>query len=103
MSSLQYWRCPKGHILGYVKRNGSGIRQLHLCRRAYETPSPDPSPASGEGRMREGEMDVMAVVEGYVMDVECSICGRKRTWVPGAESLERILARVGPDMQVETG
>jgi hypothetical protein len=35
----------------------------------------------GEGN-ETAEVDVMAVIEGRVVDVRCSICGRVRTWVP---------------------
>lgn len=56
-------------MLGQVRRNGSGVRQLLLYRQALEMDG-------------EGEVDVMAVVDGLVMDVRCSVCGRVRTWVP---------------------
>ena len=35
--------------------------------------------------------DVMAVVEGYVTEVTCSVCGSVRTWVPGKEAIDRLL------------
>lgn len=80
------WKCAPGstHVLGQVVRNGSGVRQLLLYREAVRT------------WLREGEEggEVFAVVEGYVADVKCSICGRVRTWVPGEEALERLLAAV---------
>jgi len=97
--------------MGVVERNGSGIRQLLLFRNAYYIPTPaventaaDPSPGPspqaalverGEEvaarRELEAEVDVMAVVEGWVADVRCSICGEMRTWVPGQEAMERLL------------
>jgi len=70
------WMCRGGHVLGMVRRNGSGVRQLLLYRQAL-------------GQDGEGEVDVMAVVDGLVMDVRCSVCGRVRTWVPSKEALER--------------
>jgi hypothetical protein len=42
-----------------------------------------------------GEVDVMAIVEGHVMDVRCSICGRVRTWVPGEEALRALIEGMG--------
>ena len=39
----------------------------------------------------ESEVEVMAVVEGYVADVRCSICGKVRTWVPGEAAMRRLL------------
>lgn len=90
--TIKAWKCPAGHVLGQVVRNGSGIRQLLLYRAAMD-PVPHPSPVSGE--TGEGsEIDVMAVVEGYAADVRCSVCGAVRTWIPGQEALERLLARV---------
>ena len=92
MDELRRWRCKEGHTLGFVRRNGSGVRQLLLLREAMEE--------GGEGghvgppvqeAVEEDEVDVMAVVEGYVADVRCSICGRVRTWVPGEEALRRML------------
>lgn len=79
MDELKIWRCPQGHGLGVVKRNGRGIYQLLLYRHAIE--------AVGE----LGQVDVMAVVEGSVMDIRCDICGEMRTWVIGQEALERLL------------
>jgi len=41
------------------------------------------------------EVDVMAVVEGLVLDVRCSICGYVRTWAPGEEAIKRLVERYG--------
>lgn len=73
------WRCPNGHTMGQVTRNGSGIRRLLLYREALE---------EGEGA---GEVDVIAVVEGNVLDVTCSICGEVRTWAAGQEVIRRMI------------
>jgi hypothetical protein len=84
--SLKRWRCGDGHTLGFVRRNGSGVRQLMLLREAIgEEPAKAASPEGGT------EVDVMAVVEGYVADVRCSICGAVRTWVPGEEALRKMM------------
>lgn len=77
---IKAWRCPGGHVMGQVARNGSGVRVLLLYRQAL--------PES------EGEVDVMAVVEGYVADVRCSMCGAVRTWVPGTEQLQALVERL---------
>ena len=77
------WMCPsKRHILGQVTENGSHVRRLLLYRHAVD--------AEGEA----GEVEVMAVVEGYVTDVKCDICGRVRTWMPGEEAIRAVVARV---------
>lgn len=85
---LKPWKCKGGHVMGQVVRNGSGIRQLLLYRQAVEL-APDPAPA---------DVDVMAVVEGQVMDVKCSICGRLRTWVPGEEQLRKLMKDLGREL-----
>jgi hypothetical protein len=87
-NEIKAWKCPSGHVLGQVVRNGTGIRQLLLYREAIA-----PSPVSGETG-EGGEIDVIAVVEGYAADVRCSACGSVRTWIPGQEALDRLVARV---------
>ncbi len=75
------WKCEDGHhVLGMTRRNGSGVRQLLLYRQAVDLDAEEMA-----------EVDVIAVVEGYVMDVRCSICGQTRTWIPGQESLDRLI------------
>ncbi len=81
-SGAKSWRCKRGHTMGIVVRQNR-VRRLLLLREALEIP-----PYSMDG---QGEVDVMAVVEGYVADVKCSICGDVRTWVPGEEALRRLL------------
>jgi hypothetical protein len=86
MDEAKVWKCPSGrHVLGVVLRNGSGVRQLLLYRHAVRG-TIDDGPST--------EVDVMAVVEGYVADVRCDLCGRVRTWVPGKEALRRLIERV---------
>jgi len=90
MNEMKPWKCPGGeHVLGMVVRNGSGVRQLVLYREAIWADAVRPDEAE--------EVDVMAVVEGYVADVRCSICGSVRTWVPGEEAMRKLLegAKVG--------
>lgn len=75
------WKCGNGHVLGQVRRNGAGIRQLLLYREAVDYEA-----------FESAEVDVMAVVEGYVTEVTCSVCGSVRTWVPGKEAIDRLVA-----------
>ena len=72
---MTVWRCPEGHVLGQVKRTGRKVQRLLLYRRAISYQ------LSAISQMEE--VEVMAVVEGLVMDVRCSICGGIRTWRPG--------------------
>jgi len=85
MDEIKPWRCKNGHVLGQVKRNGRGITQLWLYRESIRL--------NDEGGM--AEVDVMAVVEGLVLDVRCSICGYVRTWAPGEEAIKRLVERYG--------
>jgi hypothetical protein len=72
------------------------VRHLLLYRQAINlTPRPNSDPSlKGKGEVKgENEVDVMAIVEGHVMDVRCSICESLRTWVPGEEALRKLLER----------
>lgn len=82
MDEVHAWKCRKkgGHVLGQVMRDGSGKQRLLLYRQAI--------------REGEGEVEVMAVVDGHVMDIKCSVCGHVRTWMPGEESLNRLINSV---------
>lgn len=80
-NGMKAWRCQSGHVLGQVARNGSGVRQLLLYRQAVDD----------KGSETMEEVDVMAVVQGLVLDVRCSICQRIRTWQPGEEGLRQLL------------
>lgn len=88
--SVKAWRCRKGgvgnHVLGQVFRDGNGTRKLALYRNAV-----DPEAEGAE----MAEVEVMAVVDGFVADIKCSICGCVRTWVPGEESLRQLIERTG--------
>jgi hypothetical protein len=77
------WMCRNGHELGSVRRNGSKVTQLFLYREAIDM-----------GEEHPGQVDVIAVIEGYVVDVRCSVpgCGALRTWVPGEAALRKLLA-----------
>lgn len=75
------FRCPNGHGLGLVMRNGSGHQQLLLYREAVDLGS-------------ETDVDVMAVAEGVILDVRCSICDQVRTWVPGDATLRRLIEKM---------
>jgi len=80
MDEPKAWRCENGHHLGQVVRNGSGVRQLLLYRQAV-----DPEAAELQ------DVDVVANVQGLVLDVRCSLCDCVRTWVPGEEALRQLL------------
>jgi hypothetical protein len=76
MDEVRMWRCGEGHVMGLVVRNGSHVHRLLLYRQAIEMEIPDCGMRVVEGALPE----VMAVVEGTVLDVRCSVCGSIRTW-----------------------
>ena len=80
MDELKIWKCSNGHAVGQVRRSGRGIHQLLLYRQAVSFE--DGSPA---------DVDIIAVIEGTVMDIRCGICGEVRTWVPGQEAMGRLI------------
>lgn len=93
MSNIYTWRCPRGHVMGLVTRDGRGVRRLLLYREAI---SYQPSDINHEN------LDVIAVIEGYVSDVKCSICGAIRTWIPGEEAIKILLKRINIVDQSDT-
>jgi hypothetical protein len=90
MDGLKEWRCKNGHVLGVVERivvsSGAGkyhVSRLRLFRRAV-----DPK---FDHHIDLDNVDVIAKVEGQVLDIRCSVCGAERTWWQGLEELKRIL------------
>lgn len=76
------WKCENGHVMGYVRRNGSGIRQLFLLREAI-----DPE------NVLANDPDTAGIIEGFMPSWVCSICGSMRTWVPGKEAMDRLISQ----------
>lgn len=85
MDEIRIWTCENGHVMGLAGRNGSGQTQLMVYRLALDMSVEEPDPP-----------EVMAVVEGYVFDIRCSVCDAVRTWVPGEAALRRLLESRGP-------
>lgn len=80
------WKCPNGHTLGVARREkigGRWLTRLALYREAVdETANDGDSPSAP---------DVIAIVDGAAIDVQCSICGATRTWSVGQDALEHLL------------
>ena len=81
-AEIKSWKCKNGHELGSVQRNANKLVQLRLYRHAIDLFLEHPE-----------ELDVIAVIEGYVVDVRCSVpgCGELRTWVPGEAAMNKLL------------
>ena len=72
---------PNGHVMGQVIRNGSGSGSCCSTGRRLIPKAPE-------------QVDVLAVVEGHVLDVRCSICEDCRTWVPGEEAIQKLIGQI---------
>jgi hypothetical protein len=74
------WRCPNGHILGMVTRDGNHVRTLEVFRQAQDYHD-------------DQIVDVCVKVKGSTVsiDVTCSICGSVRPWEPGQEYINKII------------
>ena len=77
---LKIWTCKNGHALGQIRRSGRGIHQLFLYRQAVSFDQGDPE-----------QVDILAVIEGTVLDIRCGICGEVRTWIAGQEAMDRLI------------
>lgn len=88
---LKPWKCNKGHVLGIVERvqvSGDGTK-YHVSRLMLFRQAIDLEP---ESYMSLENVDVIANIEGTVMDIRCSCCGDIRTWWMGDAALERFIA-----------
>lgn len=74
------WMCSNGHILGQVKRNGNGVRQLLLYRHAVDLSAEQPM-----------DVDLIGFLEGSMFDIRCDLCGAVRPWEIGKEAVRRLV------------
>lgn len=90
LDGLKQWKCEKGHVLGIVERvQVSGkARKYHVSRLMLFRNAIDLEP---EHHVSLEDVDVIANIEGTVMDIRCSCCGSIRTWYLGAATLERFM------------
>ena len=79
------WRCPNGHVLGVVRRNGSNESQLVLYRYAIDLAVEEPR-----------EPEVLGILSGIggMSNIQCSICGAVRDWNPDREAMRRLERRI---------
>lgn len=96
------WMCKKheGHVLGLqvrVNEGGSFLDLLLEFRVAINV-----GDCSDKKIVELPEMLISGTVEGTKRDIECTICGSKRTWWMGEAALERFLnSRVRRSATVE--
>lgn len=87
MNGLKEWRCREGHVLGLIL-DKNGINTLILFRWAVD------EKALAAGEVGEADdLDVIANIEGKVVDVRCSICDSVRSWFPDAKLLKKMMRR----------
>ena len=70
-------------IIERSKRSRGWVTRLLLYREAVDNREDVPA-----------DVDVIAVLEGTVFDVRCSICGRTRTWYAGDVEMDALLDSV---------
>ncbi len=63
------WQCRKGHVLGVISENGSGVPQLMVYRHAVDAGAETPA-----------EVDVMIGPLIGQMPVQCDLCGDVQVW-----------------------
>lgn len=86
------WMCKKhdGHVLGLQVRekqeNGAWLDLLLEFRLAINV-----GDCVDKRIVALPDMRISGTVEGTKRDIECTICGSKRTWYMGYAALERFL------------
>lgn len=77
------WWCPKGHIMGEIKKIKVGehtVRALMLYERSLEPAEVPPAMPALRGKVI-GSMDA----------IRCTICEHTRDWIIGADGLKELL------------
>lgn len=90
LDELRQWKCENGHVLGVVERvrASSDGTKYHVSRLMLFRQAIDLDPVSP---LSLADVDVIANIEGTVMDIRCSCCSSIRTWWMGAATLERFM------------
>lgn len=87
MDDLKQWRCRNGHILGFIRWNGSRLPQLLVLREALDMDVDEPH-----------EVDTLGPLDGR-MPVRCSICEDVQVWAVSVETMLALFALLS-DRQV---
>lgn len=74
------WKCRNGHVLGQVRRNGSGIEHLLLYRHAVDMTAATPR-----------DVDLIGFLEGTMLDIRCDLCGAVRLWKIGRKAAKKVV------------
>lgn len=74
-NKMKPWTCKHGHILGYIRWNGSGLPQLMLLREPLDMTADQPD-----------VVDLLGPLDGQI-NVRCKVCDDLRFWEISVESL----------------
>lgn len=80
MDEMRRYRCPKGHVVGFIRADGHSVNRLLYLRDSIDESAASPA-----------EPSVTAIIDSG--DVTCTICGVSLVWIPSAPALERLIAR----------
>lgn len=74
----RFWKCPNGHVLGSIQRNGNRTPQLALYRHAIDLEVDELD-----------EVEVIGLVLGR-MPVRCDACDEVALWDISADALAEL-------------
>lgn len=99
LDGLKEWKCPRGHVLGLIKRAKTTINahDYHVTRLLLFRQAVDRDAAIPES------VDVCAVIEGTTHDIRCSVCGDVRSWFIGEDALQTLIGKVRRNSVSVTG
>ena len=86
-NKMKPWTCKHGHILGYIRWNGSGLPQLMLLREPLDMTADQPD-----------VVDLLGPLDGQI-NVRCKVCDDLRFWEISVESL-LVLVSEGEAMRL---
>lgn len=78
MDEMKRYRCPNGHVVGFIRRDGHGVSRLLFLQSAID-----------ETCETAQQVVVAAIIDSG--DVTCSCCGASMVWIPSVPALRRLL------------
>lgn len=78
MDEMKRYRCPGGHVVGFIRADGHSVNRLLYLRDSIDEKAANPA-----------EPSVTAIIDSG--DVTCTICGKSLVWIPSAPALERLI------------
>lgn len=78
MDKMKRYRCPNGHVVGFIRWDGHGASRLLYLRDSIDEQAEKPA-----------EPVVAAIIDSG--DVTCTCCGASMVWVPSVPALMRLV------------